>query len=928
MNVKTRIAVAAAAAIIAGSASAARAQTVVNLTNLDPSNTTGFSYIGNVSQSSGTSLDLLNTTTALSGGGLFGGAVSNQTQQATNQLNTIGLTSLGAAAPVVLGNQTPITGTPTVTINTIASAYNAVGFGASIQAGSSTTINNTNAAISSGVNQIVGAPSGLNDPYTGGYGPTAGNVQVGGNQIGINTVNGVGAAFAAGTAVTLSQLPGAPSPSGGPALGTTPIIQGGSLNMSTVNTLLAYTGAGAASVNGSGSTAGSPGAQTAVNTFNTATLVGDIGVAVQQKADGLNSLQTTFQSVNRALAYSAGATSANVDPSVTNLNQTAAVGVNALNLVAGSTGASTLSGTQSTGYNTIGTVAGNGATAVPVVSNQIVASTTGAGGFLPNGTSDSYLNNIPVAAGTRTDAWTSLMGQVGASGAPTPGQGNYGSLNISSRLTGAADAMSLGSGVVAVGNVSQAVSLTNNTVSAGTTAAPVATTFGPAGFAQTAGVIGIASNSNGLNGVSATTGVGASSLNGVTQAFQSANNTFQGTGNVSGALSQSASGIDFAAGAMVAPGTTYGGNTVSPNGGSGQYNGNASNAGPYVVQLANGSGNGVLNNAYASSSYGTAGLTGVTQNGNTFANVASTAGTIDPGAASTLSQSMGTIANYGGSQSMPTNIAAADGYLGNTSVASVTQGLSLTANAVSGTAGVNGSVAQVSGDTNYMQPRNYLTSQSETQGSAALSGNTQTNFTSLNSIASNGALGSASSPAAFSQQSGPTTTGITAFSPTGNAGNNTFFTPSNQAMVNSNLGAGGSATSNGLTQAAALNVNSITGGTAAGTGITGNATQSSTGRSSTISNYADALAMDGNLGSQPTSVMSGNATMLNTAQSAAQSLNTMSLAGANNGILNQATFGATNQTTGNKNFTQSFAGYGVTTGAQLATNAVNVISAR
>ena len=242
MEVKTKIAVAVAAAIIAGSASAARAQTVVNLTNLDPSDT-GFAYAGGAGNlSAGTSLDLLNTTTALTNGGLFGGAVSNQTQQATNQLNTIGLTALGAAAPVVLGNQTPITGTPTVTINTIASAYNATVGAASISAGTSTTINNTNAAISSGVNQIVGAPSGLNDPYTGGYGPTAGNVQVGGNQIGINTVNGVGAAFAAGTAVTLSQLPGAPSPggSGGNApIGTTPIIQGGALNMSTVNTLLA-----------------------------------------------------------------------------------------------------------------------------------------------------------------------------------------------------------------------------------------------------------------------------------------------------------------------------------------------------------------------------------------------------------------------------------------------------------------------------------------------------------------------------------------------------------------------------------------------------------------------------------------------------------------------------------------------------------------
>ena len=383
MNSKTKIAIAVAAAVIAGSAGSARAQTVINLTNLDPS-PSGFSATtGN--KSAGTSLDLLNTTTALSNGGLFGGAVSNQTQQATNQLNTIGLTALGAAAPVILGNQTPITGTSTVTINTIASAYSATGARGTVDAGTSTTINNTNAAISGGVNQIVGAPSGLNGLYSGGYGPTAGNVQAGGSQIGINTINGVGAAFAAGTAVTLSQLPGAPSSGGAlPQIGTAPIIQGGALNMSTVNTLLAYTGAGAASVNGSGSTAGSPGAQTAVNTFNTATLVGDIGVAAQQKADGLNLQQTTFQSVNRAMAYSAGADSANVDPSVTNLNQTAAVGVNALNLLAGGTGATTLSGTG-------GTAAGTG------VTGNASQTSTGRNATIANLASAMAMDSIPIS---------------------------------------------------------------------------------------------------------------------------------------------------------------------------------------------------------------------------------------------------------------------------------------------------------------------------------------------------------------------------------------------------------------------------------------------------------------------------------------------------------------------------------------------------
>ena len=491
--------------------------------------------------------------------------------------------------------------------------------------------------------------------------------------------------------------------------------------------------------------------------------------------------------------------------------------------------------------------------------------------------------------------------------------------------------MGLGSGTVAIGNVGQAISLTNNTVSAGTTAAPVAITFGPAGFAQTAGTIGIASNSAGLNNATANTGVGAAALDAVTQAFQSANNTLQGTGTISGALTQSATALKFSAGAMLSTGSAIGFSapSVTINGGSGQYYPTTnSNAGPYeVAPTVNQPPS--LNHALAIATDGTASVTGVTQTGNTFANIASTTGAIDPGAASTVSQSMGSINGYA---SNGTNSAIALAGQGNTTLSTVSQGLALTANAVSGNTGVNGSIAQASAATNTMQPTNVLGSYTYGQGSAALASDTQTNFTTLNSIASNGALGSTTSPAAFSQQSGKTTTGVPAFDPVGSAGNLAFAMPSNYAYVTSTLGAGGSAASNGLTQAAALTVNTITGGTAAGTGITGNATQSSVSVSSTIANFAQASALGTSTyfptgASQPTSVMSGNATMLNTAQSAAQSQNTMSLAGANNGILNQATFGSTNQTTGNANLASSNAGYAVATGAQLATNAVNTISA-
>jgi len=52
--------------------------------------------------------------------------VGNQSQAAYNQLNTIGINANGTVSPVVLGNQTPVAGSPNqVQINTITSAYNA-----------------------------------------------------------------------------------------------------------------------------------------------------------------------------------------------------------------------------------------------------------------------------------------------------------------------------------------------------------------------------------------------------------------------------------------------------------------------------------------------------------------------------------------------------------------------------------------------------------------------------------------------------------------------------------------------------------------------------------------------------------------------------------------------------------------------------------
>jgi hypothetical protein len=977
-----------------GGTSSAQAQTIVNLTNLDPTASTGYGQnlgaSGTTTTNAATNLDLLNTTTALTNGGLFPGAVSSQSQAAYNQLNTIGINANGTVSPVVLGNQAPVAGSPNqVEINTITSAYNGAFTGTgtgtnNVEGASSTTINNINAAISSAVNPIVG---GLNNgPWTGGYGGAASGAAVTANQVGVNTVNGVGAAFADGTNIALSQLPGAPTPgtgTAGSAVGTTPVIQGGALNMSTTNTLLAYSTAGTVGINGNNGvdSSGAPvrGNQTAVNTFNASTLVGtNLSVGAQQLADGLNAYQSGIASINRALAYSPGNQAANIDPSVTNLNQTASVGMNALNLQQGGTTATntTLSGLQTTGYNTVssgaltgtgGVGSGVGSAPIAVSTNQIVASTVTAGGFMPTGS-------------TAGD-WTAFANTT-ASGMPQPGSSAIsgtsaqngvaflgGSFNPN--VTGATNPYTaLNAGIANVANASQAVNLTNNTVSAGSAASPMNVTFGPAGFEQRTGEVGIASNTagsqtsglttglgssvtspGGLSNAQALTGVGSSSISALAQSFQTANNTFQGSGDVSGSLTQSSTGVRFNAAEITAGSTTPGIGSV--NGGSGLSTGTSNNA--YVLDTAGTTGS-ALNNAVAGSVYGPSSLSNVGQTGTTYANIAAATGTLDTAASGTLAQNLGTISNYRGVQNSAVASTVASG---NVAATNTSQSLNLTGNAVQA-AVVNGSIAQVAeGSGSIANPGAYGSTNAvlassgngstSGQGSASLSGTTQSNTTSLNAIQSAGALGSSTVPAAFSQQNGTATTqlGNSAYS-AGTFGVNSAMTvPSNLAVVQTANGAGGSATANNTQQVARLSVNSLTGGTST-QGLTGNATQVSYGQTTSIGNQALAYAANsanGPIASPGTTnpalnltaggsmlgaqgVMSGNAALTNQQQAAAQSLNTMSLAGANNGNLNQATFGATNQTTGNQLYAQSNGGYALTTGAQTATNAVNVITAR
>jgi hypothetical protein len=1110
----------AAAIVLAawGSASSASAQTVVNLTNLDPS-ATGYGALTTTTSNASTSLDLLNRTTALSNGGLFPGAVSNQNQTAYNQLNTLGINANGSVSPVVLGNQTPVAGTPNmVEINTITSAYNAVQTG-TLTGTSSTTINNINAAISSAVNPIIGAAASTNGPWTGGYGGTASGAALTANQVGVNTINGVGAAFADGTNVALSQLPGAPTPAtiATPATasalatnatntnaaylaavstqtgtnsaattasglvtstlttsnadaaaaataaatalatptasniaalnaantaaaaslaaynsavaantvaqaanaaaaaatsaaltaantaatattlagvnaaaaaaaavphGATPIIQGGSLNMSTTNTLLAYSPAGTVSINGNNgvSSTGAPvrGNQSAVNTFNASTLVGtNISAGVQQLADGLNSAQTALASVNRALAYSPGSQVSNIDPSVTNLNQTAAVGLNALNLQSGAAATNaTLSGMQSTGYNTGVAPGGTTAGTVPVAvaTNQIVASTVGAGGFMPSSTN---------AASALTD-WQGLVAGI-ATGAPIPGSAGFAAVttgqnasaflggSFTPNVSGATNPYTtLNAGTVNVANANQAVNLTNNTVSAGSAASPVNVSFGPAGFEQRTGTVGIASNSagstpalasglggavgtpGGLSNAQALTGVGSASIADLGQTFQTANNTFQGTGNVDGSLTQQTTGLAFNA-AAIASGSTSG---YAVNGGSGMNSGGTSPTNTGYVLATAGTAS-ALNNAVAGAVYGPIGLTNVAQSGTSFANIAAATGTIDTAASGTLAQNLGEISGYTGVQNAAVATSVASG---NVSATGTNQSLNMTGNAIQA-ASVNGSIAQIADgsapasltSTGGFGATNAVLASAGNgtatgQGRASLASTTQSNTTTLNAIQSAGALGSSSVPAGIAQQSGTASTslGNSAYSSTLAGFNTAFIAPSNLAVVQATDGAGGSATSNISLQQANLSVNNIVGGTAGGLGITGNSTQVSYGQATSIGNQA--LAYAGNAPRGATSltggtgvatnaavgsnmlgaqgVMSGNAALTNQQQQATQSLNTMALAGANNGNLNQATFGATNQTSGNQLYAQSNGGYALTTGAQTATNAVNVITAR
>lgn len=243
--------------------SPASGQTVITLDNLA-------SLAGG-----GTTLDLNNSSVAVSNGGFRAGAASLLGQSANNQLNVLDL--LGAASATGGAGTTPLGGQIQITMRTAAVP-------------TSLTTVNTSGAIASGINPIMGAATG-NAPWTGGYGGASGGALVGGAQSGLNTINGVALAVTPGATVSLVQQTG--------PLALLPLVQASMLNAAVTNTWVASSLSGGASINGAagGGTGGQQGAGITVN----GALIAGGGVVDVQQIGGMAA--STLQTVNRAGAF-------------------------------------------------------------------------------------------------------------------------------------------------------------------------------------------------------------------------------------------------------------------------------------------------------------------------------------------------------------------------------------------------------------------------------------------------------------------------------------------------------------------------------------------------------------------------------------------------------------------------------------------------
>ena len=901
-----------ALALMVAVAPSARAQTVINLTNLDNDlvgvNTTAGSNLG---FSANTVLDNVNVGDALSNGGLFGGAANILDQRAYNQLNAMGVTAPGVVTPVVLGTVAGFPGgnPTTVEINMLTSAASlSIAPGSLLGTTSLTSTNNNTANV---VRPNVIPAAGTVQSLLIGY--SAGPASVGGSQVGINSANALGAAFAPGTTVSLNQMP----------IGLTNVVTGGTsasgtgnqqgfLNMSSVNNLVAFTAQGSSEVNGSATGVdanGNPitvaGSQIAQNRFNTAAIYGDVALVLGQKADGLNGLDTAFTSANMAAAYSANLGSAGIDPTVRNLNQGAGVDINTLALapVGGASGAVTLSGQQSitgSGTWTAGGSTGTVGTVIPVVTNQMVASTVA--------------NTLGSVAATQPAAGGLLGGGVLAFAAP----GNF--------VNGAPAAADVG-----LSNVGQTIATAYNRVDAGNmaiTALPASGAGNGTGFSQVAneigaisGVLQVGSNPpassavGALNNALADTVAGRASIDGLAQNYQMTANTLSSTANVTGGFTQTANLLNFAAGVAAPAGTSSG---VTNLGSGGSAFGSSA---PYEVALQNGGLGLQTNSATAVNDLGgNASLAGTTQRTNVLANVLSTTGALTTTSAGAVEQNLGEITGYGGAIRSMQRLDAVSGSMAGSGLASATgyrQDIGLTGNLVAA-AGLSGTVTQQGPAMVSDGSKNTAIALAggrgdATIGSALLSGTgatsgIQTSALTINRIDSTGTIGSAATPAALSQASAAV-----------NLGNNPQWTGTSNTATVLAFGSSGNAVGNNLVQQASVNFNSL-----ASTGLlVGNANQTSNSFLSNNGNTANAQTF----GCGSLCNGTGNATLLGTQQVVGQTLNTMALAGGATGLLNQVAAGTTDLLSRNTVHTQSANGYAINTGVQVATNGVNLISA-
>ncbi|SFL17988.1 hypothetical protein SAMN02745775_1431, partial [Falsiroseomonas stagni DSM 19981] len=347
----------------------------------------------------------------------------------------------------------------------------------------------------------------------------------------------------------------------------------------------------------------------------------------------------------------------------------AGVDINTLALapVGGASGAVTLSGQQS--INGAGSFfSGNFGTVVPIVTNQMVASTVA-------GTLAAVAATQPAAGGV-------IGGGTLAFDAP-----RY-------FVNGAPAAADVG-----LSNVGQTIATAYNRVDAGNmaiTALPASGSGNGTGFSQVANEIGVISgvlqvgitpatgptpySFAALNNALADTVAGRASIDGLAQNYQMTANTLSSSANVTGGFTQTANTLNFAAG-VAAPGGFTTGIVIQGSGGPA-----FSSAGqPYELALQN-TGAGLQTNSALAMSYlgGNASLAGTTQRTNVLSNVLSTTGALATTSAGAVEQNLGEINGYGGTGAMQ-SLGAVSGNTSGSGLASATgyrQDIGLTGNLV------------------------------------------------------------------------------------------------------------------------------------------------------------------------------------------------------------------------------------------------------